>query len=95
MALINAEIVFLAMLGSGVWTSIQLAQRTACARGRMSRATLGEGAAVALAWCATLVLAAGGVTVALLAQSLIVGAVWIGFGLVARASFALRPQAIR
>jgi hypothetical protein len=100
MDLINADVAFLAMLGSAIWTSLQLAQRSLHSRGvaqteLLGRAPMIEGLVCTLIWLVTSMIAARGFTPAVLLQSLFVGLIWAGFGYVARLPFGRRSHATR
>jgi hypothetical protein len=96
MEYITADVAFLAMLGSAIWTSILLAQRSLHSRrAALARATATEGLLCAAIWLITIALVAHSFTSAAVTQSLWVGLIWGGFGFVARLPFQQRAAVTR
>ncbi len=89
---ISIDIVFVVMLGAGIWTSIQLTQAASVASkrmslGRLSQVTVVEGLICAAVWYGVMLVSQRAISIDLLMQSAIVGAIWAGFTFVSRMPF--------
>jgi hypothetical protein len=89
---ISIDIVFVVMLGAGIWASIQLNQAAAfnakrMSLGRLSQVAVVEGLVCAAVWYGVMFASQRVISTELLVQSGIVGAVWAAFTFASRVPF--------